>query len=142
MKSKHHRSSAGGIIIHEGKVLLIKSPLRGAVSFPKGTIDEGETVEQTAVREVKEETGYDTIILDTIGDITFEFDWTDGEHYIKTVTFYLMKLANDNAPEPNLQHGEDFENYWVDIDQALNELTYDDTKDILKKALQSPKFPV
>ena len=140
MDTKLHRFSAGGVIIHEGKVLLIKSPIRDAISFPKGTIDEGESIEQTAVREVKEETGYDTIILDNLGDTTFEFDWTDGKHYIKTVTFFLMKLANDNKPKPDLQHGEDFENYWVDIDRAFNELTYDDAKDMLKRAVQNPKF--
>ncbi|MES2630812.1 MAG: NUDIX domain-containing protein [Patescibacteria group bacterium] len=141
MQTKTHKLSAGGVVVHDNKVLSIKWLSKNSISFPKGTVDDGESVQQTALREVKEETGYDVTILDELGDITYEFDWIDGNHYEKTVTFFLMKLANDDAPQTNLQPGEDFENIWLSVDETMNQLTFDHSRDILLRALNSPKFP-
>ncbi len=134
---KLYRSSAGGVIVKDGRVLTIQWRSKDSVEFPKGTIEPGETAPQTAVREVKEETGYDVEIIDDLGTITYEFDWTDGHHYVKTVTFYLMQLANDNPPQPNLQAGEDFENNWLSINEARIALTHDDSREILQRAMRS-----
>lgn len=136
MTTHSHKSSAGGVVIHDGKVLTIKWSSRDSIEFPKGTVDEGESVEETALREVKEETGYDVKIVGSLGDVTYEFDWTDGKHYSKTVSFYAMALLNNNEPIPDRQPGEDFENNWVTIDDAFNTLTHDDSKEILTKALK------
>lgn len=122
-------------MLNKGKVLTISSVSRNSIGLPKGTIDEGEAPEATAVREVKEETGYDVEIIEKIGDYTFEFDWTDGSHRIKTVTYYLMRLANDLAPQQNLQPGEDFEVQWMNFDEADTLFTYDEARDALKIAL-------
>lgn len=135
-----HKRSAGGIVVNEGKILTIKWLSKDSIEFPKGTIDEGESISETALREVKEETGYDVKIIDELGDITFEFDWTDGYHYVKTVTFYLMALLNDNAPKPDLQPGEDFENKWLSVDEAFKQLTHEDSREILERAVKSSKF--
>ena len=134
-----YKYSAGGVVLDGNKVLVISSELRNSVGLPKGKIDKGETPEATAVREVKEETGYDVEIVDTIGDYTFEFDWTDGKHHIKTVKYYVMKLANNHAPEPNLQPGEDFEVKWLESEEALEQFTYDEAKDALRVALKSTR---
>lgn len=134
MQIKPHTPSAGGVILKDNKVLLIYSALRGAHSFPKGTIDPGESKEAAAVRELKEETGYDAIITDTIGDFTFEFESKDSQLYRKTVTYYAMELANDHEPQPNLQAGEDFVNVWVDVKEAYELLPFDDLKTALARA--------
>ena len=142
METKKHIFSAGGVVVHDGQVLLIEWLSRRTFDFPKGKIDEAESAQQAAVREVKEETGYDTRIIDELGDVTFEFNWSDGKRYLKTVTYYLMELANNDAPVTNLQPGEDFENYWVKLDQAETVLTYSEAKDVLQRALNSPKLPI
>lgn len=140
MKETIHKTSAGGVVIKGNQVLTIKWLSQNTIEFPKGTIEDNETASETAIREVKEETGYDVEILDELGNITYEFDWKDGNHYMKTVTFYLMCLANENNPVTNLQEGEDFENNWLDIDRAKELLSHDDSKEILRRALQSSKF--
>ena len=136
MDTKQHRESAGGVIIKDGQVLLIYSAIRNSYSFPKGTIDEGETIERTAIREVKEETGYNVKIMNFLAAKNFEFTKEDGEHYSKTVSYYLMQLADNEEPEPNLQPGEDFINIWTPVEKAFDVLTFDDSKDILTLALE------
>ena len=137
MKDIVYKHSSGGVIISEGKILTISSVLRNSVSLPKGTIDEGESPEQAATREVKEETGYDVEIVEKLRDYTYEFDWTDGKHHVKTVSYYLMKLSNTLPPVPNLQPGEDFENAWLDVSDALERLTYDEAKDAVRLAVKA-----
>lgn len=139
MRDIVYQYSSGGVILREGKVLTIYSPSRNSIGLPKGTIDEGESPEQAAVREVKEETGYDTKILKKLSDFTYEFDWTDGKHHIKTVTYYLMQLVNDLPPIPNLQPGEDFEIKWLDVAEALELFTFSEPRDALRLALTSVK---
>jgi len=139
MDIKLHTPSAGGVVIQNDKVLLIYSALRNSYAFPKGTIDDGETKDTTALREVKEETGYDVEIVDFLGDLTFDFDSKDGIRYRKTVSYYLMSVANDNEPLANLQEGEDFINLWVPLEKAHDILTFDDSKEILALAIKNYK---
>lgn len=137
MDIKLHTLSAGGVVIRNKEVLLIYSALSNSYAFPKGTIDEEETKDVTAIREVKEETGYDVEILDFLGDYTYDFDYKDGNRYRKTVTYYLMNLTNSNKPQANLQENEDFVNVWTSVEQAYEVLTYADSKEALRRALES-----
>jgi 8-oxo-dGTP pyrophosphatase MutT (NUDIX family) len=140
MNKAIYKTSAGGLVIDDNKVLTIKWLSQNTVEFPKGTIEDSETAYETAIREVKEETGYDVVIIDNLGDVTYEFDWEDGNHYIKNVTFFLMRLANENDPVTNLQAGEDFENNWIDIDTAQEYLSHNDSKEVLGRALKSSQL--
>jgi len=135
MNSTTQKFSAGGVIYKDGKVLTIKWLSRNSIEFPKGTIEQGEKSYETAIREVSEETGYDVRILHPLGDITFEFDWDDGKHYKKNVTYFLMELANNNKPRPRREINEDFENYWITIEEAERLLTHNDSLEILKRVI-------
>ena len=135
MSETIQKYSAGGVIYKNNRVLTIKWLSKDSIEFPKGTIEAGESHEQTAIREVGEETGYKTKIIEPLGDITFEFDWTDGRHYRKTVFYYLMETINDDAPVPNREDSEDFENNWLTFEQASQLLTHDDSKEILARAI-------
>lgn len=126
--------SAGGIIFKDGLVLLIKSKSRNTVAIPKGKVESGELIEDTAVREVREETGYDTKIVSKIDSINFDFE-KNGEIRNKTVTFFRLELLNDSDPNPDLQEGEDFETIWVTPNEGISILTHDEEKEVLKKAI-------
>lgn len=129
------KHSAGGVVIRDNKVLTIFSASRNSLSLPKGGIDENESLEQAACREVKEETGYDVTITRKLANYTYEYDWTDGTRHRKTVTYYFMELSNDSLPVPSLQDGEDFEVRWLPIDDAIEEFTYDEAKDAVRRAV-------
>ena len=84
--------SCGGVVIHDGKVLLLYKNQNGRYMgwvLPKGTVEPGETYQQTALREVKEETNSDAEIVKYIGMTQYTFR---GNEVIvsKTVHWYLM----------------------------------------------------
>jgi 8-oxo-dGTP pyrophosphatase MutT (NUDIX family) len=127
------KHSAGGLVIKGGKVLTISRNNRDYISFPKGGIDEGETSEMAAIREVYEETGYRVNILAPIKSWTFKYGGS-GKKYQKTVDYYLMALADNNPPTPHREPDEDFHNLWLDIDEAYKRLTYSDGREALELA--------
>jgi 8-oxo-dGTP pyrophosphatase MutT (NUDIX family) len=136
-----HSSSAGGVVIKDDKVLVITSALRSSTEFPKGTIEPNEPIELTAVREVEEETGYRVKIIDDLGGSTFDFkSGDDGRMYRKTVFYFLMELSDNETPIQNLQVGEDFTSHWLTIDEARDQLTFDDARIILANALKSTRL--
>lgn len=137
MNDMIRKFSAGGIVYSAGKVLTIKWLSKNWIEFPKGTIEKNETKENACTREVFEETGYKTNIVRSLGDVTFEFDWSDGKHYKKTVYSYLLELADNNEPTPNREGNEDYENIWMTIDQAEEQLTYDTDREFLQKAINA-----
>lgn len=130
------KHSAGGLIIKDGKVLLIHwDPPRNSYDFPKGAIDKGETLEQACIREVREETGYQTEIIRYIGATNYEYDWVDGTHHEKTVDYFLLKTDQNEPDEHGREAHETFQNEWVPFEQAMTLLTKDIDKEILSKVL-------
>lgn len=84
--------SAGGVVYHQGLILMLQKK-NGDWVLPKGRIEKGETLEETALREVKEETNVDATILNYIGATNYEFSnyWTQYKQVYKTVSWYIMK---------------------------------------------------
>jgi ADP-ribose pyrophosphatase YjhB (NUDIX family) len=119
---------AGGIVIRHDKgelrYLIItakKNPEHWV--FPKGHINVGETPEQTAKREVLEETGVQAKILDFVG--TTEFQTRDEAAKVK---FYLMEYVAEEGK------AEDREKRWCTYEEALDLLSFDDTRDLLRQS--------
>lgn len=84
--------SCGGVVIHDGKVLLLYTNQNGRYMgwvLPKGTVEPGETYQQTALREVKEETNSDAEIVKYIGKTQYTFRGNE-DIVSKTVHWYLM----------------------------------------------------
>lgn len=85
-------TSCGGVVIFHGKILLLyknyKNRYEGWV-LPKGTVEAGESHEETALREVKEETGADAEIVEYIGKSSYTFH-AQAELIDKNVHWYLM----------------------------------------------------
>ena len=125
--------SCGCIIINDGKVLLIKST-RGHWDFPKGHIEKNETEKETALREVKEETNLDVTIISERKYINHYI--TDTEIDKTVVYFIAKKIGGEEKP----QEGETIEVKWFKFKEALETLTFDNTKEILKNVLKDENY--
>ena len=132
--------SAGGIIYKkEGSTLYIlvsqHSQHLGWV-FPKGLIGDkdefkGEKKEETAVREVKEETGADAVIEKQITPVIYWYVM-DGEKRKKTVYYFIMKYIGGDIT----QHDHEMADVkWVEKDKVLETLTYKSDKQAYREAL-------
>jgi 8-oxo-dGTP pyrophosphatase MutT (NUDIX family) len=83
---------AGGFVVRAGRVLALRRK-NGVWLAPKGHVDPGETHEQAAVREVREETGLQAEILAPLGETAYVHH-EDGRPHAKRVHWYLMAAAN------------------------------------------------
>ncbi len=126
--NEYHKS-CGAAIIHDNKILLIKDSANNW-QFPIGHIEEGETEEQTAVREVKEEVGLSITIVPGFREI-IKFHYHEGEKHIdKEIVIFLAK-TNDAKAVPN---NEIKEYKWFTREEALKAVKYDDLKRIITNA--------
>ena len=119
--------SCGAIIFNEDKVLVVKQT-SGFYGFPKGHVEIGETEKETAIREVKEETGLDIKI---IYYKRYTQSYIVKENVHKDVVFFIAKLENNNEKR---QVEEIEEILWIDINEVENILTYDSLKELWKEA--------
>jgi len=125
--------SAGGIVFNKkGEVLLTKHSQNHHWSFPKGLIDPGQTFQEAAVREVKEEGGVEAKILEKVGYSKFIYTFED-EKIFKVVTYFLMEYLNGDVKN------HDFEmvkvEWWTE-EKVKKELTYRSDKEAFKEALK------
>ena len=121
--------SAGGIVLKNRTVLLIKNPA-GVWTFPKGNIEKGEKPEETAVREIMEETGIRSKVEKYLGDINYWYS-LKGTRIFKTVKYYLMKYM-DGKPSPSWEVRDAA---FFELKEANRLLKYKGDKEIFKKAL-------
>ena len=125
--------SAGGIVFNsKGEVLVTQHSQNKHWSFPKGLIDPGQTPEQAAVREVKEEGGVEAEILDKVGYNKYVYTM-DGEKIFKVVTYFLMKYKSGDIKDHDWEVSDVG---WYTPEDALKKLTFSQDKNLLKKALE------
>jgi ADP-ribose pyrophosphatase YjhB (NUDIX family) len=126
--------SAGGLVVDgEGRVLLIRArDLRDQPvwTLPKGTLIAGETSAQAALREVREETGYDCEMIRELDVVTYWFQRRD-KRIKKTVRWFLMRPI---AKVGEHDHEVD-EVAWVDAGEASGRLRYDSDRRLVAGVL-------
>jgi len=144
--------SAGGVVVrrmkHRWWIAAIepqgrrspasKASSRDAVlALPKGAVDAGETPEQTALREVHEETGVTAEVVSKLKDIKYYYirSWGDHQRVFKIVSFYLMvyrsgRLGNI-SPEMNKEVRRAL---WIPFEDAAKELSYPGEREAAKLA--------
>lgn len=120
--------SCGTITFYKDKILLIKQN-KGYVGFPKGHMEEGETEEETAVRETKEETNIDVRVHK---DKKYYINYVINGKINKDVIFFL---AEPISFEIKKQDSEVEKTMWVDKSLVFEYLSFDDTKEIFLEAL-------
>lgn len=131
-------TSAGGLVLDtrgaDARGALIgRLDRRGRLlwSLPKGHVEVGETEQQTAVREVEEETGIHGEVLGKLGTIDFWFV-ADGRRVHKTVHHYLL-LATDPAQPLSDADVEVSEVAWVPVQQIPDRLAYADERRLVER---------
>ncbi len=128
-------TAAGGVIIHDDKMLVLDRPSRGEVRLPKGHVDPGESHEETAVRETVEETGYYEIeIVADLGQHLVEFD-NKNRHYRRTEHYYLLRKLGDGQEPRSPQDEKQFHLLWVPLLEAVELLTYPTEQDVARRAI-------
>jgi 8-oxo-dGTP pyrophosphatase MutT (NUDIX family) len=135
-----HETSAGGLVIDgidgpkEGQVaaLIGRIDRRGRMlwSLPKGHIELGETAEQTAIREVAEETGIEGAVLAALGSIDYWFV-TEGRRVHKTVHHYLMRFLGGELCDEDVEVSEVA---WVPLRELASRLAYADERRLAEVA--------
>src|SRR3989344_9344744 len=98
--------------------------------FPKGHREIYESEEQTALREVEEETGVKAEIIEKVGETRY-FYYEEGKRVLKTVTFYLMKYLGEGEATTAFEVSD---MKWLPTDEVEKQLTFKDTKELWKKA--------
>lgn len=127
--------SAGGVVYRctdSGcEVLLLETP-GGQWGLPKGTPSPGERLEETAAREVAEETGLQVALEDKVGTITYWFVRPQaGERLHKVVHFWLMRPTGGSV---ELHDAEHVTVRWFPYAEALRRVTHENTSHILQEA--------
>lgn len=136
---RHYRSAGGVVVDESARVLLIERVVDGQneVRLPKGHIEEGETEDTAAVREVCEETGYcDLHIMADLGwrQVTFEYK---GRLVTRDERYYLMALASQRRQAPQFASAREalFRNRWAaTFVEAAQALTFDAERDAVRRA--------
>ena len=104
---------------------------RSVLGLPKGHLDGDETPEQAAQREVAEEAGVTTKLVDELGDVTYRYE-RRGRRIAKTVRFFLFEYVSGSVED----HDHEIEEArWMPLEQAARELTYPGEREMVQRAL-------
>ncbi|HET8752149.1 MAG TPA: NUDIX domain-containing protein [Gaiellaceae bacterium] len=138
--------SAGGVLVRNvrGRTMLaaIRPQGRDRVwALPKGRIDAGESAAETAVREVREETGVEGRLVEKLGDVryvyTARWEGAAGERIFKVVSFFLLRAGRGRIGEiDEPMRIEVAEARWLPLEEAPRLLSYGGEREMATKALE------
>ena len=133
--------SAGGVLVKviRGRPMVAairpRGKREGVWALPKGNLDPGEKPEQTALREVREETGVEGRLVEKLGDVKYTYTRRGGERVFKIVSFYLLRAGRGRIgqiAEPMRIEVE--EARWLPLDEAPRLLAYGGERQMAAKA--------
>jgi 8-oxo-dGTP pyrophosphatase MutT (NUDIX family) len=114
-----------------------KTSQKMLLALPKGLVDPGEDPEQTAVREVAEETGLTAVPVTKLGDIKYAYvrTWGDQERVFKVVSFYLFRYQSGQIDEIASEMRIEVKRaLWIPLAGAAGKLAYRGEKDMVRRA--------
>lgn len=133
--------SAGGLVVSiadPGKVALIRHRNRSGGSswcIPKGHVEAAETLEETAIREVAEETGISGLVTHKLDTISYRFS-ADGRRIEKTVHHYLLQQIGGDLSFENDPTGEVTKVGWFRLDDLERVLTHSNERKVARIAIE------
>ena len=132
--------SAGGVVVRQTAtgwdVAVITPRGKTVAALPKGHLDGDETPEAAAQREVLEETGLTTELVEKLGDVKYVYRFA-GTRIDKQVSFFLFRAVAGqiDALTPQMRREVDLAR-WVPLAEAPQTLTYPGEKDMARRALE------
>ena len=133
--------SSGGVLVRRLRGRWFVSAIRpagkpeGLWALPKGNIGRGEKPDETALREVQEETGVEGSIQTKLGDVRYVYTWA-GERVFKVVSFYLLRYARGRLGDLPPQHAHEVADVrWLPLEDAPQLLAYKGERDMAERAL-------
>lgn len=125
-------TSYGGVVVRGDDVLVITpAGKRRVTGLPKGGPNPGESGEQTAAREVREETGVTATVREPLGDVNYWYR-RGGRRVYKTVHFYLCDYVSGSTDD----HDHEVENArWMPLEDARTALSYPGERALIERAL-------
>ena len=133
--------SAGGVVVKRLRGRLVVAAIRprgkpmGVWALPKGNLDPGERPEETAVREVLEETGVQGQLVEKLGDVKYTYTRRGGVRVFKIVSFYLLRAGRGRIGEiEERMQVEVAEARWLPLDEAPRLLAYGGEREMVEKA--------
>jgi 8-oxo-dGTP pyrophosphatase MutT (NUDIX family) len=134
--------SAGGVLVRRLNGRWVVAAIRpagkppGLWALPKGRIDAGERGEETALREVAEETGAHGRSLGKLGDVRYWFNWR-GDRIFKVVSFFLVRYEGGRLGDLPAEHRHEVaEVRWLPLEDAPRLLAYAGERDMARRALE------
>jgi 8-oxo-dGTP pyrophosphatase MutT (NUDIX family) len=134
--------SAGGVLVRSirGRAMLAAIRPRGkddVWALPKGNIDTGESAAETAVREVREETGVQGRLVEKLGDVRYVYTRPGGVRVFKVVSFFLLRAGRGKigAIDEEMRI-EVAEARWLPLEEAPRRLSYGGERQMAAKALE------
>ncbi|MGQ9736184.1 MAG: NUDIX hydrolase [Thermaceae bacterium] len=129
--------SAGGVVLKTDPLEVLVVSLKGGkvVTLPKGQVEPGERYPETAIREVREETGVESEVLALLGKVRYYFTVREGETPVavsKEVHYFLMAYRG-GQPKPQLSEVEAA--FFLPVEEVLKRLSYPNERQMLRKAL-------
>jgi 8-oxo-dGTP pyrophosphatase MutT (NUDIX family) len=128
--------SAGGVVVRDGQCIVIVPTRRAAdgskvLALPKGHPEAGESPADAALREVREEAGVQTTLIEKLGDTRYWY-MRDGERIAKVVSFFLLGYVSGDPAD----HDHEVEKArWMSLEQAARRLTYKGEREMAERAL-------
>jgi 8-oxo-dGTP pyrophosphatase MutT (NUDIX family) len=133
--------SAGGVVLKTIRGRPMVAAIRpqgkpaGIWALPKGNLDAGERPEETAIREVFEETGVHAHLVEKLGDVKYAYTRRGGERVFKIVSFYLLRAGRGRLGDiEERMRVEVAEARWLPLDEAPELFAYGGEREMVKKA--------
>ena len=114
-----------------------KLPAKALLALPKGLVDPGEKPEQTALREVHEETGVRAVLVTKLGDIKYVYvrSWGDKQKVFKIVSFYLLRYDSGHIDEISKDMRIEVKRaLWIPLEGAERRLAYRGEREMVRRA--------
>jgi 8-oxo-dGTP pyrophosphatase MutT (NUDIX family) len=124
-------TSYGGVVLRGDELLVITPAGKRVTGLPKGGMEAGETPEQAAAREVREETGVVAAVREPLGDVRYTYR-RGGRRVRKTVHFFLCDYVEGSTEDHD--HEVD-EARWIAISGARDALTYPGERALIDRLL-------